>query len=259
MAQRTVDREATPFSTDPAAELPVGVQLSWRLRALIATGRLAAGERLPSFRRLAEWAGVNVNTVRTVYAGLEDAGLVVSRQGQGTFVADRIAAAPELEEIAGEALRRVRDAGLDPADLIVVAAACASLGEDEESATTAGAGLPDLTEESEAIEVRHELRRQIARLEVELAAYTRDVPADMPTAWPSSEAHIAGVEELEQTRDTLIGQLSEAQRAAELRAKQVGEARARRQALLDEEEGAGPARSGGGPLGRATSWWRAKS
>ncbi len=129
MAQRTADREATPFSTDPAAELPVGVQLSWRLRALIATGRLAAGERLPSFRRLAEWAGVNVNTVRAVYAGLEEAGLVVSRQGQGTFVADGIEAAPELEEIAGEALRRVREAGLDPCDLVVVATACASMGE----------------------------------------------------------------------------------------------------------------------------------
>src|SRR5262245_36328740 len=120
MAQRAPDREATPFSTDPTAELPVGVQLSWRLRALISTGRLAAGERLPSFRRLAEWAGVNVNTVRSVYAGLEESGLVVSRQGQGTFVAGGIEAAPELEEIAGDALWRVHEAGLDPRDLVVV-------------------------------------------------------------------------------------------------------------------------------------------
>ncbi len=258
MAQRTVDREATPFSTDPAVELPVGVQLSWRLRALIATGRLAAGERLPSFRRLAEWAGVNVNTVRAVYAGLEDAGLVFTRQGQGTFVADGIQAAPELEEIAGDALRRVRAAGLDPRDLIIVATACASMSEGEETAET-HPDLPDLAKESEAIEVRHELRRQIARLEVELATYTRDLPDGMPTARRSSEAHVAGVEELEQTRDTLIAQLSEAQRAAELRARQVGEVRARRQALLDEEESDGPSRSGGGPLGRAMSWWREKS
>jgi GntR family transcriptional regulator len=258
MAQRAADLEATPFSTDPTAELPVGVQLSWRLRALIAAGRLAAGERLPSFRRLAEWAGVNVNTVRAVYAGLEEAGLVVSRQGQGTFVADGIEAAPELEEIAGDALRRVREAGLDPDDLIVVAAACASMADDEAS-TELGPGLPDFAGESEAIEVRHELRRQIARLEAELAAYVRDLPADMPTAGRFSEAHVAGVEELEQTRDTLIAKLSEAQRAAERRAKQVGEARARREAQLDEEKGDGTADSSGGPLGRAMSWWRAKS
>lgn len=255
MAQQAPSREATPFSTDPTAELPVGVQLSWRLRALIATGRLAAGERLPSFRQLAEWAGVNINTVRAVYAGLEDAGLVISRQGQGTFVADGIEAAPALEEIAGEALRRARDAGLDPSDLVIVATACASMGEGE----TAGPAFPDLAEESEAIEVRHELRRQIARLEVELAAYTRDLPADMPTAARFSKAHVAGVEELEQTRDTLIAQLSEAQRAAELRAKQLAEVRARREAQLDEEEGDVGPRPGGGPLGRAMSWWQAKS
>jgi DNA-binding transcriptional regulator YhcF (GntR family) len=259
MAQRSAKREATPFSPDPGSELPVGLQLSWRLRALIATGRLPAGERLPSFRRLAGWAGVNVNTVRSVYAGLEEAGLVISRQGQGTFVAAGVEAAPELEEIAVEALRRVRDAGLDPADLVVVATACANLGEGDEIASEPRPGLPDLAEESEAIEVRHELRRQIARLEVELAAYTRDLPADMPTAARFSEAHVAGVEELEQTRDTLIGQLSEAQRAAELRARKVGEARARREALLSEEEQDGPARSGGGPLGRAMSWWQAKA
>jgi DNA-binding transcriptional regulator YhcF (GntR family) len=257
MAQRTSDREATPFSTDPAAELPVGVQLSWRLRALIATGRLAAGERLPSFRRLAEWGGVNVNTVRAVYAGLEEAGLVVSRQGQGTFVGEQIEASPELEEIAAEALRRTLESGLDPSDLIVVTAACASMSEGEAAEVTDE--LPDLAEESEAIEVRHELRRQIARLEIELAAYTRDLPDDMPTAARFSKAHVAGVEELEQTRDTLIAQLSEAQRAAELRARQVGEARARRKAELEEKQGATRSRSGGGPLGRAMSWWQAKS
>ncbi len=258
MAQKMAGREATPFSTDPAADLPVGVQLSWRLRALIATGRLAAGERLPSFRRLAEWGGVNVNTVRAVYAGLEEAGLVVSRQGQGTFVAERTEASPELEEIAAEALRRTLEAGLDPSDLVVVTAACASMGEAGDAGEVAGE-LPDLAEESEAIEVRHELRRQIARLEIELAAYTRDLPADMPTATRFSKAHVAGVEELEQTRDTLIAQLSEAQRAAEMRARQVGEARARRKAQLSEKQGEASPRSGGGPLGRAMSWWQAKS
>jgi GntR family transcriptional regulator len=259
MAQRVAGPEATPFSTDPTAELPVGVQLSWRLRALIAVGRLAAGERLPSFRRLADWAGVNVNTVRAVYAGLEDAGLVVSHQGQGTFVAGGIEAAPELEEIAGDALRRVREAGLDPRDLIAVTAACVSMEDGEEASMQPAPELPDFAGESEAIEVRHELRRQIARLEAELAAYIRDLPAGMSTASRFSEAHVAGVEELEQTRDTLIAQLSEAQRAAEQRAKQVGEARARREAQLGDEKGDGPANSGGGPLGRAMSWWQAKS
>src|SRR5262245_2071599 len=124
MAQQLVG-DSNPFATDPDDELPVGLQLTWRLRALIASGRLAAGERLPSFRRLSEWAGVNVNTVRAVYAGLEGEGLVVSRQGLGTFVAEGIEAAPQLEQIATEALQRASEAGLSPRDLAVVAAACA--------------------------------------------------------------------------------------------------------------------------------------
>src|SRR5262245_39866094 len=128
MAQQVESPEdRNPFATDPADELPVGLQLSWRLRALIATGHLAAGERLPSFRRLSEWAGVNVNTVRAVYAGLEREGMIVSRQGQGTFVAEGVETATQLEEIATEALQRAREAGLSPRELAIVASACASM------------------------------------------------------------------------------------------------------------------------------------
>ncbi len=117
-------------------------------------------------------------------------------------------------------------------------------------------GLPDLEEESEAIEVRQELRRQIGRLEAELASYTRDLKAELPTAPRRAVAHVAGVQELEQTRDTLIAQLSEAQKAAERRARQEAQTRARRQrARGDEESDPGQA---GGPLGRAMSWWRSK-
>jgi DNA-binding transcriptional regulator YhcF (GntR family) len=244
MAQQQVAARAepNPFAIDPSDEVPVGLQLTWRLRALIATGQLASGERLPSFRRLAEWAGVNLHTVRAVYEGLEADGLVVSRQGQGTFVADGVQAAPELEEIAADALRRASEAGLGPRDLAIVAMACASIPGTVggEVATARPPGLPDPAEESEAIEVRQELRRQIERLEAELAAYTRHLSADLPTAPRRAVAHVAGVQELEQTRDTLIAQLSEAQKAAEERVRE--EVRAR----------------GNGPLGRAMSWWRSK-
>ena len=139
-----------PFATDPGDELPVGLQLSWRLRALIATGQLAPGERLPSFRQLAGWAGVSLNTVRAVYEGLEREGLVVSRQGQGTFVAAGVDPAPELEEIAAEALRRARDAGLGPRELAIVAMSCASLPDENEDLLAPPPQLPDPETESEA-------------------------------------------------------------------------------------------------------------
>ena len=239
MAQHPLVARAAPnpFAIDPSDELPVGLQLTWRLRALISTGQLASGERLPSFRRLAEWAGVNLNTVRAVYEGLEKDGLVVSHQGQGTFVAEGVEPAPELEEIAAEALRRASDAGLGPRDLAIVAMACASLPPEAAPAVpTRTRDLPDPDDESEAFEVRQELRRQIGRLEAELASYTRHLSADLPTAPRRAVAHVAGVQELEQTRDTLIAQLSEAQKAAEQRVRDEVQAR------------------GNGPLGRAMSW-----
>jgi len=213
--------EANPFAIDPGDELPVGLQLGWRLRALIRTGELAAGERLPSFRQLAEWAGVNVGTVRSVYDALETDGLVVTRHGQGTFVAEGVEAAPQLEEIAAEALRRAHEAGLGPRDLAIVAMTCASL-----------------PEESETLEVRQELRRQIARLEAELASYTGHLKEDLATAPKRAVAHVAGVEELEETRDTLIAQLAAAQRQSEQEVRRRASSR--------------------GPLGRAMSRWRAK-
>jgi GntR family transcriptional regulator len=214
---------ANPFRIDPDDELPVGLQLSWRMRALIRTGELGAGERLPSFRRLAEWAGVNVGTVRAVYEGLERDGLVVTRHGQGTFVAEGVEATPQLDEIASEALRRAEEAGIGPRELAIVAMASAGLAP---------------SEESEVLEVRQELRRQIARLEAELASYTGHLKADLPTAPSRAVAHVAGVEELEQTRDTLIAQLAEAQRETEQEVRQRAQSR--------------------GPLGRAMSRWRAK-
>jgi GntR family transcriptional regulator len=236
--------QSNPFALDPASDVPLGVQLNWRLRALILTGRLSPGERLPSLRRVAGWAGVNVNTVRAVYESLEERGLIFSQQGRGTFVSKTAAPEPELESIALEALRRGQGAGRDPQEVATVVMACANMLAPEEELSAPppapGAG-PD--EASETIEIRQELRRQIARLEAELGVYVRDLP-ELYTATPRATAHVAGVEELEQTRDTLIAKLSEARRAAEDRARQAAEER------LGKSDAAGA-----GPLANAKSWW----
>jgi DNA-binding transcriptional regulator YhcF (GntR family) len=90
---------------DREAEVPLGIQLAWKLRRLIETSELGPGDRLPSVRDAAAAAGVNVNTVRSVYGRLESDGLVSSEQGRGTFV--RAPAAAEDEDlVARRALRR---------------------------------------------------------------------------------------------------------------------------------------------------------
>ena len=69
--------------------VPIGTQLAWALSERISEGTLKVGDKLPSVRELAAEAGVNVNTVRAVYARLERDGLVRSEQGRGTFVAGK--------------------------------------------------------------------------------------------------------------------------------------------------------------------------
>ena len=71
---------------DPRDRTPIYAQLERALRAAIATGRVAAGDQLPTVRQLAVELSVNANTVARVYAELERAGTLETRRGVGTFV-----------------------------------------------------------------------------------------------------------------------------------------------------------------------------
>lgn len=245
MAAQQYSDQANPFSVRAESDVPVGVQLNWRLRTLILSGRLGPDQTLPSVRRLANWAGVNANTVRAVYDDLQEEGLIVSRQGSGTFVAQGAEARPALESIILEAVRQGQESGMGPRDLAIAFMACADMLETD--AETAPAPVtPSADQGSETVEIRRELRRQIARLESELTSYVRDLPpGELPTAPTWAEGHVAGVQELEQIRDVLIAKLFKARGAAEERARVEGEARARTDESLPV-----------GPLSKAMGWWR---
>ena len=79
---------ATQFTLDRESGVPLGVQLAQKLAGAISGGELRPGDQLPSVRQMATLAGVNVNTVRTVYARLEQQALLSSEHGRGTFVRD---------------------------------------------------------------------------------------------------------------------------------------------------------------------------
>lgn len=81
---------ALGLSVDRRGDIPVGTQLAWQIQALITEGRLQPGERLPSVRALAESAGVNVNTIRSVYERLEGEGFIRTEHGRGSFVAENV-------------------------------------------------------------------------------------------------------------------------------------------------------------------------
>ena len=88
---------------DRDAEVPLGTQLAWKLRRLVETGELGAGDRLPSVREAATAAGVNVNTVRAVYGRLEQRGTRVERAGPRHVRAPRRRARGRPERRAGRA------------------------------------------------------------------------------------------------------------------------------------------------------------
>ncbi len=73
------------------------VRLVEALRADILSGRLAAGERLPSKRCLAEHHGISVQTVQNAYEQLIAEGYLCSRERSGYFVAELETPLPRAE------------------------------------------------------------------------------------------------------------------------------------------------------------------
>jgi GntR family transcriptional regulator len=74
------------FSISPNDPTPIYAQLDRSIRAAIAQGKLALGDRLPTVRQLAVDLKVNANTVAKVYAELERSGVLATQRGVGTFV-----------------------------------------------------------------------------------------------------------------------------------------------------------------------------
>jgi GntR family transcriptional regulator len=67
---------------------PMYRQIEAQLRDLIVSGKLPTGTALPSVRGLARELSCSVITTRRAYQDLEGEGLVRTRQGMGTVVAD---------------------------------------------------------------------------------------------------------------------------------------------------------------------------
>jgi len=102
---------ATHFPLDRESGVPLGAQLAEKLAGAIRARELGPGDQLPSVRQMAALAGVNVNTVRTVYGRLEQEGLLSSEHGRGTFVRGaRTAADPESDrEYRRELMRQIAE------------------------------------------------------------------------------------------------------------------------------------------------------
>src|SRR5882762_6228453 len=75
-----------PVHLQPESHVPLYIQLRDQLRALVNTGDLRAGDRIPASRELAVQLGVHRTTVANAYAELESEGLIRGHVGRGTFI-----------------------------------------------------------------------------------------------------------------------------------------------------------------------------
>jgi GntR family transcriptional regulator len=65
---------------------PIYLQLVEQIRRLIASGELKPGDQLPTVRQLATDLRINFNTVARAYRLLDEAGLISTQHGRGTYI-----------------------------------------------------------------------------------------------------------------------------------------------------------------------------
>ena len=77
------------FSLNPAAGVPVYLQLMQQVRHAVETGVLRNGDLLPGIRTLAQELVVSHNTVAKAYSELQHEGLLELRHGSGAYISAR--------------------------------------------------------------------------------------------------------------------------------------------------------------------------
>lgn len=112
------------FRIDRDLQVSLRAQIKGMIEYGIACGELQVGQALPSVRELAQSFNVAPMTVSLVYRGLKEDGLIETRPGAGTFVADssqaRMAAQPavlSLHRQIDDLVDRVIELGMRPSDI----------------------------------------------------------------------------------------------------------------------------------------------
>ena len=102
---------------------PMYLQIIEQIRHRIAVGDWKAGDELPSIRALAVSTQVSVITVKRAYLELEREGVIVTRQGKASFVAENVDLGgqlrrAELDQHLAAAAQIGRELALTPEEMI---------------------------------------------------------------------------------------------------------------------------------------------
>ena len=94
--------------------LPIYIQIVNQVQAQIASGILNPGDQLPTVRALAEELRVNFNTVARAYRLLDEARVISTQQGRGTYITE-IPPPRVKEKLRKEALEALTQRYIDEA------------------------------------------------------------------------------------------------------------------------------------------------
>lgn len=105
------------------SSIPIYAQITDQIRSKILSGDLLPDEMLPSIRLLAKELCISVITTKRAYDDLEQAGLIYSIQGKGSFVAPQNEALRREETLKNveaylqQALDCARRGGISPEEV----------------------------------------------------------------------------------------------------------------------------------------------
>jgi GntR family transcriptional regulator len=80
------NKVTVPIQIDFRSGIPIYIQIMDQIRQMVVNGDLKPGDQLPTVRQLAIELKVNWNTVARAYRLLDEAGLISTQQGRGTFI-----------------------------------------------------------------------------------------------------------------------------------------------------------------------------
>ncbi len=96
------------FELDFRSRQPIYIQIVEQIRQRVARGELQPGDQLPTVRQLAADLRVNFNTVARAYRLLDEAGLISTQHGRGTYVWER--PSPEVtHQLRSQGLREMSE------------------------------------------------------------------------------------------------------------------------------------------------------
>lgn len=108
------------ITVDAASAIPPFEQVRDQIAALILSGDLADGAKLPPIRQLAGDLRLAAGTVARAYAELEEAGLVASARSKGTRVIGQAPLDASVIAAADAYVAAARDKGLDLGAIIAL-------------------------------------------------------------------------------------------------------------------------------------------